>query len=135
MKEPSIPGQTVKDFLQTAQGSDKSDLARKLLSSHPEVITSFDQARGLIRYYTGAKGKESRKHLSAQRKPQVKDFPHLKTLPNVLILDVETAPMRVYVWGLYKQRISHSNIITDWNMLSWAGKWLYNPEVLSDTLT
>jgi DNA polymerase elongation subunit (family B) len=62
-------------------------------------------------------------------------LPHIKKLPAVLILDIETAPMEVFVWGLYKQRISHENVIQDWNILSWAAKWLYDPEMLSDVLT
>ena len=32
---------------------------------------------------------------------------------NALLADIETAPMEVYVWGLYKQRIHHDNIIRD----------------------
>ena len=53
----------------------------------------------------------------------------------VLILDIETAPMTVFVWGIYKQRIASTNIISDWFLLSWSAKWLFEPEMLSDVLT
>ena len=53
----------------------------------------------------------------------------------ILLLDVETAPMEVYVWGLYKQRINYQNIIDDWFILSWAAKWLFNPTTAFDVLT
>ena len=50
--------------------------------------------------------------------------------------------MEVYVWGLYKQRIPHTNIIKDkngkdkgWYVLSWSAKWLYDDEILSDIVT
>ena len=50
--------------------------------------------------------------------------------------------MEVYVWGLYKQFISHNNIIKDkngneksWYVLSWAAKWLYDDDVMSDIVT
>jgi len=43
--------------------------------------------------------------------------------------------MEVRVWGLYKQRISHTNIISDWHFLSWAAKFLFEPDVHSDVLT
>jgi hypothetical protein len=53
----------------------------------------------------------------------------------VLIFDLETSPMEVLVWGLYKQRISHENVIKEWACLSWAAKWLFEPEVMSDVVT
>lgn len=43
--------------------------------------------------------------------------------------------LKVRVWGLYKQRIPHDNIIEDWITLSWAAKWLDKPEMMSDILT
>lgn len=49
----------------------------------------------------------------------------------ILLFDIETAPMEVTVWGLYKQRIPTDNIIKDWSVLTWAAKWLYAPEVIS----
>ena len=60
-------------------------------------------------------------------------------LPKILLFDIETALMEVYVWGLYKQFIPHTNIIKDengeeksWFCLSWAAKWLYDDTILSD---
>lgn len=55
--------------------------------------------------------------------------------PRILLLDVETAPMEVYTWGLYKQEISPYNVIKDWSMLSWAAKWLFEPEMYSLVVT
>jgi DNA polymerase elongation subunit (family B) len=60
---------------------------------------------------------------------------HFKSVPKILMLDIETLPMEVLVWGLYKQRIPHTNIIKDWSIVSWAAKWLYDAEVMSDVLT
>ena len=39
----------------------------------------------------------------------------INDLPKILLFDIETSPMEVYVWGLYKQFISHNNIIKDKN--------------------
>jgi len=50
----------------------------------------------------------------------------------LLLVDVETSPMEVYVWGLYKQRIPTTNVIKDWALLSWAAKWLNEDEVMSE---
>jgi len=57
------------------------------------------------------------------------------SLPKILLLDVETSPLEVYVWGLYKQRINHQNVISDWFIFSWSAKWLFSPEMMSDVLT
>ena len=66
----------------------------------------------------------------------------INDLPKILLFDIETSPMEVYVWGLYKQFISHNNIIKDkngneksWYVLSWAAKWLYDDDVMSDIVT
>ena len=32
-------------------------------------------------------------------------------LPKILLLDIETLPLWTRVWGLYKQRIPHGNIV------------------------
>lgn len=53
----------------------------------------------------------------------------------ILLLDVETAPMQVFLWGLYKQRPNYENVIRDWFIISWAAKWLNDPTVKSDVLT
>lgn len=44
--------------------------------------------------------------------------------PNILIYDIETAPMLSYVWGLYDQNIGLNQIEKDWHILAWAAKWL-----------
>ncbi|KKM04658.1 hypothetical protein LCGC14_1762000 [marine sediment metagenome] len=58
-----------------------------------------------------------------------------KTPAKVLVFDVETAPLRSYTWGLWKQNIQTSHIISDWFMLTWSAKWLFEDEVFSDRLT
>ena len=57
------------------------------------------------------------------------------SLPRILLFDIETSLMKVYVWGLYKQRIPHGNIIDDWFVISWAAKWLYDKKVINDVVT
>lgn len=56
----------------------------------------------------------------------------------ILLFDIETAPMEVYVWGLIDKRnryISPENVIKDWSVLSWAAKWLFEPDIISDVAT
>jgi hypothetical protein len=35
------------------------------------------------------------------------------SLPRILLLDIETAPIEVFAWDLHKQRIQPSNVIKD----------------------
>lgn len=48
----------------------------------------------------------------------------------LLFLDIETAPIEAYVWGLWQQNVNLQRIITPTRMLSWAAKWEKEPEVL-----
>jgi len=61
--------------------------------------------------------------------------PYEKRRQRVLLFDIETAPMEVFVWHLGKQRIHHHNIIKGWNTLGWSAKWLCEKGVVSDILT
>jgi len=58
-----------------------------------------------------------------------------KILPRILLFDIETSLMKVYVWGLFKQRIPHGNIIKSWFVISWAAKWLYDKKIINDVVT
>lgn len=61
-----------------------------------------------------------------------KTNPH--KMPKILILDIETAPVRAYVWRLWKQDIYIDQIISDWFMLTWSAKWLLEDAVYSERL-
>lgn len=45
------------------------------------------------------------------------------TQPKILTLDIETAPITAYTWGLFKQNIGLNQIKKDWHLLAWAAKW------------
>ena len=47
--------------------------------------------------------------------------------PRVLLLDIETAPVLGFVWGLFDQNIALNQIHTDWHIISWSAKWLNDP--------
>lgn len=52
----------------------------------------------------------------------------------MLVLDLETAPSEVYVWGLRDQNIGIEQIKHDQFCLMWAAKWVGQEGVLSDTI-
>lgn len=41
----------------------------------------------------------------------------------ILIFDIETAPIKAYVWGMWDQNVALNQIHTDWFILSWSAKW------------
>lgn len=53
----------------------------------------------------------------------------------ILILDIETSPMKAYVWKRWKENISLDQTISEWFMISWAAKWLGDPNILGDCVT
>ncbi len=59
-------------------------------------------------------------------KPKINSKPRGK----ILILDIETAPMEVYAWGLFDQNIPLNMIIKDWSVLSWSAKWLGEKKIM-----
>lgn len=48
----------------------------------------------------------------------------------VLVLDIETSPLLVYVWELKDQYVGVNQIHTDWYIMAWAAKWLDEPKSL-----
>lgn len=62
---------------------------------------------------------------------RVQSVKEQKLLPKILVFDIETAPMEVFVWRLGKNVIDHSNVVKDWCILSWAAKWLFDDAIMS----
>lgn len=50
-----------------------------------------------------------------------------KALPKVLLLDVETKPLKAYVWGIFDQNIPLNMIQEHGSIMSWSAKWLGDP--------
>ncbi len=59
----------------------------------------------------------------------------VRSIPKILVLDIETAPLECYTWGIYDQTIFPDNIIADWFILCWSAKWLFDEKVLFDAVT
>ena len=53
----------------------------------------------------------------------------------ILLFDVETALMELWAFAIRQQYIQHTQIKEEWFVLSWAAKWLFNDEIMSDVVT
>jgi DNA polymerase elongation subunit (family B) len=51
----------------------------------------------------------------------------MNTSFKVLVLDIETAPILVYVWDLHEQEVALNQIKEDWYVMAWGAKWLGSP--------
>lgn len=50
--------------------------------------------------------------------------------PKIFVFDIETAPINVYTWWLYDQDINIDAIKSDWFILAWSWKWLFDWEII-----
>jgi|ERR1700722_3512333 len=51
------------------------------------------------------------------------------TKAKILVIDIETAPLELYAWGIWDVNASLDQIKTDWTILSYAAKWLGKKKV------
>jgi hypothetical protein len=50
--------------------------------------------------------------------------------PKILTIDIETAPLEAWAWGLFDQNIALNQIKTEWSVLAYAAKWLDKKAVI-----
>lgn len=48
--------------------------------------------------------------------------------PKILLIDIETAPIMAFCWGLWQNDVALNQIHRDWFILSWSAKWLDTPD-------
>lgn len=58
-------------------------------------------------------------------------------LPKVLIFDIETSPLKAYIWqhSVWKANVGEDQVLSEWFMLCWSAKWLFDGRIMSDRLT
>ena len=55
--------------------------------------------------------------------------------PKILLFDIETAPMKSFLWSIWQKGVQPDQVTNDWFILTWAAKWLFNSKVMSEGLT
>lgn len=65
----------------------------------------------------------------SSRSVKVRQAPAVNT-PRIVTLDIETAPLQSYHWGLWDQQIGLEQISVEWSILSFSAKWLDEKDVL-----
>ena len=60
---------------------------------------------------------------------------HTNRSARILLLDIETSPMEYYSWSRDPQYLSPEMKIKDWGILCWSAKWLFEPEIMGQSVT
>ena len=60
-----------------------------------------------------------------------------KKLPKILVFDIETSPLEAYVFAtqVWKGNVREDQVISEWFMLTWSAKWLFDDKIMSEKLT
>jgi len=72
-----------------------------------------------------------------RKKGMMSEVPGNKLNPKIVFLDIETAPLlaAVYQKQVWKAKVRHDNVISDWFILTFSCKYLGSDQIISDKLT
>ena len=124
-----VPQSTQSDFLS------KTKTYIKWWSEFKSVAVGGNR---MLEGYTPVKGDDYIEPLSPDIKSKMELMPEptlskeqiKQYAPKILTLDIETAPLRATVWGIWQQNVPVSRINTDWYCLSWSAKWFGSNDVM-----
>lgn len=126
----------------------KLPLAKKIynenIKAFPRLKSVEHIRKNYINVITGSAGKYQRENTAD--KSLYRELTHdttnyrpfneeINTGAKILVLDIETAPIRAYVWGIWNQNVAINQIESDWFCLTWAAKWLFDKKVYSAAVT
>jgi len=134
-------GKMIDEYCEKFPKMKDQTLARKIFKEHPKAFRDLEQVRSSVRYSRGHIGKYSREWAKVP-KPITYDTVYVKPfkeeinpMAKILIIDIETAPIRAKVWDIWNQNINLEQIDNDWFILTWSAKWLFEKKVYSARLT
>lgn len=99
-----------------------------------ELVSLFKAKPYLKRMGKGSLAK--RYKVSSEDIVRAKNIAYIgRYTPKILIFDIETAPVKAYVWKMWKENIHLDQIISDWFCIAWSAKWLYSTTTMGEVLT
>lgn len=139
----SLSGIKAREYLLKYPTASENSIAKMLVKDFPHIFTNVNQARMSLSLQAGKRKNGSGKKCSnpiirytdfSRENPMGKPFiTNINT--KILILDIETAPLLAFVWGIWEQNIQYQAIQSDWFILTWSAKWLFEDKVYSAKLT
>lgn len=92
--------------------------------------------------FCGGKVIKRGKHSSKRQRVQCKDCGRWDTpskhprTARIALVDIETLYMEVRgIWNLKTEYIQPDRVVKDWSILCWAGKWLFDSEIMGQVVT
>lgn len=147
-RKKSVEGLLCEDYCRQYPNMKSLTLAKKIYienhKKYPKLKSIEHIRRAYVIHIRGLAGKKNRECTNDKSlfKPVTFDTTNYKpfkeeinTSAKVLILDIETAPLRAFVWDVWNQNIGGGQIYSDWFCLTWSAKWLFEKKVYSDRLT
>lgn len=99
-----------------------AELTRHIIAEHGDFGREQDSLRRSVS-----------KILAKVSVPEAKEVQQYT--PKILLFDIETSPMRAFVWGHWKNNVALNQVISNTYVLCWSAKWLGHEEVMSGVLT
>jgi len=134
-------GKLVDEYCEKFPKMQDQTLAKKIFKENANKFRDAEHCRSLVRYSRGHIG-DHNKQYAKNRKPVTYNTVYTKpfkeeinTMAKILIIDIETAPIRAKVWDIWNQNIGLEQIDNDWFILTWSAKWLFEKKVYSARLT
>ena len=76
-----------------------------------------------------------RRFRELMRKAEAQSKEPKERMPKVLVLDIETKPMKGFFWKVWNTMVPSISLCEDWIILTWSAKWLHSKEVFSGKIT
>lgn len=137
-----IKGNKALEILARFPIASENSLAKILFGENPSLFKSLDHARSLLRWHQGkiiSKGLTTPNPVKRKTNFTAKNCFGRKIIEEsqtkILVLDIETAPLLAFVWGIWEQNINFQAIQSDWFILTWSAKWLFEDKIYSAKLT
>jgi len=139
-------GKIIEKYLTENPDALSLTLAKLIYSKHKKLFNDVENVRSLIRARRRAKGNDGKTfdaNFKREQKPikywmtKTTISPKLNNITpaKILVFDIETAPIRGFVWSKWKQYLNQEQIISDWFCLAISAKWFLEDEIISFKLT
>ena len=108
----------------------------ELIKRFREKPYMIDMGKGKLSKWLGASEEDIKKAKKVVR-AELNNFSSSKihASARILLLDIETAPLKAYVWKRWKENIYEDRMISEWFMLTWSAKWLFDDKVIGEAIS
>ena len=95
----------------------------------------IEEAKSMFKLYGDIAAEKMGVSLESLRRYLREPGDKQKTLPNVILFDIETAPAETYSFQMWKTNIHPDFVKNPWFMLGWSAKTLFDSTMLTDIVT